>query len=423
MPRLPLLTIMEQEKTSEEAAPPTMIVGHFQTSSDTAAPLTKNPLQSSAEATDSGQSTHESRELTATTPPFVVGDQVQRLKIASMVFGVSLFLNWGAGYWFQQLLYGGFLGPYYFEWETATGLGEMVEWLNFMFIDAWLIDEYRFWFEERGPLPVLLVLLRDLMPFVFIGALGIAWSKKDRDAELLGKIGVFTCGYAGLMAAVMFNIIINHGSDYGIGVMLEIFFGSLGFWGAVFAGVFFHPRLIPLPERFKAQNKGGSVFNDLALNDPIEPVKNQTAEDDLELWVMILYYLPFLYLLMVVISVNGGGDDDALFWGTVIPIIGFLIGLFNYRMEFFKGFLTNLGFCIPVSLALGLAGFTGVFGDVDSLEEILLFVILPALYLPWRRHTDKEHRWALGAAYAAPLGTMVILFGLMVGVIMRYGLF
>ena len=420
-----MLGIMEQEKLSEEAPPATMIVGHLQTSSDTAVPLTENPLQSSAEATGSGQATHESRELTATPPPpFVVGDQVQRLKIASIAFGVSLFLNWGAGYWVEGLFYGEFFGPYYFGWDSINGLGEMIGWLNFMIVEAWLIDEYRFWFEERGPLPVLLVLLRDLMPFVFIGALGLAWSKKDQDADLLGKIGVFTCGYAGLMATVMLYITINFGADYGgLEVMIEIFFESLGFWVAVFAGVFFHPRLVPLPERFKAKDKGRSVYSDLALNEPTESVKIQTAEDALELWVMIVYYLPLLYLLMVVISVSGGGDDDALFWGTVIPIIGFLIGLLNYGMEFLKGFLTNLGFCIPVSLALGLAGFIGVFGDVDSLGEILLFVILPALYLPYRRHTQKEHRWALGAAYAAPLGTMGIVFGLMLGVVMRYGLF
>ena len=417
-----MVVIMEQDKASEDAPPSTMIVGHFQSPLDTAATLAKEPVQS-AEGTDSGHGREEPQELTA-TPPFVVGHQVQRLKIASLVFGISLLLNWGIAYWVQGLFYGEFWDPYYFEWRTATGLGEMVDWLILMFVDAWLIDEYRFWFEERGPIPVLLVLLRDLMPFVFIGAFGLAWSKKDEDADFLGKIGVFTCGYAGLMAAVMLYIIINLGAGYGgIGVMFEIFFGSLGFWGAVFAGVFLHPRLVPLPERFTAEEKGGSVYSDLILNEPTEPVKIQVAEDDLELWVMILYYVPFLYLLMVVISVSGGGNDDALFWGIMIPIISFLIGLFKYRTEFLKGFLTNLGFCIPVALVFGLVGYIGVFGDVDSLGEILLFVILPALYLPWRRHTDKEHRWALGAAYAAPLGTMGILFGLMIGVIMRYGFF
>ena len=361
---------------------------------------------------------------TTPPPPVAVNHQVQRLKIASLVFGVSLFLNWGAGIWVQWFLLDGYWDPYYFEWVAINGLGEMIEWLNYMFVDAWLIDEYSFWFQERGPLPVLIVILRDLMPFVFIGAFGLAWSKKDEDGELLEKIGMFTCGYAGIMAALMLYVIINIGAEYGeIGVMFEVFFGTLGFWGAVFAGIFLHPKLVPLPEWFTTEDKGGSVFSDPALNEPMEPVKFQTAEDEIELWVMILYYLPFLYLLMVVISVSGGGDDDALFWGTMIPIIGFLIGLFNYRWEFLKGFLTNLGFCIPVALAFGLAGYIGVFGDVGGLDEVLLFVILPALYLPWRRHTDKEHRWALGAAYAAPLGTMGILMGLMMGVIMQYGLF
>ena len=419
---------MVDDGPSEDAVPKTVIVGHFQSPSAASAPLAKNPVQS-AEATDSGLGRHEPQKLTATPPPsYVVGHQFQRLKIASLVFGVSLFLNWGAAYWVQGLLYGGFWDPYYIEWETTNGFGEMVEWLNLMFVEAWLLDEYRFWFEELGSFPVLLVLLRDLMPFVFMGAFGLAWSKKDEGADFLEKVGVFTCGYAGVMAAVMLYIISGvgtaEGGNHGITFMFEIVFGSIGFWGAVFAGVFLHPRLVPLPERFMAGEKGGSAFNDLALNEPIEPVKIQAAEDDLELWVLILYYLPLFYLLMVVISVNGGGDDDAFFLGIMMPIIGLLIGLFNYRMEFLKGFVTNLGFCIPVALVLGMAGFIGVFGDVDSPMGILLFIILPAaFYLPWRRHTQKEHRWALGAAYAAPLGMIGILFGLAIGLIMRYGLF
>ena len=101
-----MVAIMEQEIPSEEAAPPAVIVGHFQSPSTTDAPLAKNPVQST-EATDSGHGKHEPQELTA-TPPFVVGHQVQRLKIASLVFGVSLFLNWGIAYWVQGLFYGEF---------------------------------------------------------------------------------------------------------------------------------------------------------------------------------------------------------------------------------------------------------------------------------------------------------------------------
>ena len=180
---------------------------------------------------------------TTPPPPVAVNHQVQRLKIASLVFGVSLFLNLGAGIWVQWFLLDGYWDPYYFEWVAINGLGEMIEWLNYMFVDAWLIDEYSFWFQERGPLPVLIVILRDLMPFVFIGAFGPYLVKKDEDGELLEKIGMFTCGYAGIMAALMLYVIINIGAEYGeIGVMFEVFFGTLGFWGAVFAGVFLHPR-------------------------------------------------------------------------------------------------------------------------------------------------------------------------------------
>ena len=61
----------------------------------------------------------------------------------------------------------------------------------------------------------------------------------------------------------------------------------------------------------------------------------------------------------MVISVSRGGDDDALFLGTVIPITGFLIGLFRYRMEFFEGFVINIGFCVPFAFFFALAGYIG----------------------------------------------------------------
>ena len=155
----------------------------------------------------------------------------------------------------------------------------------------------------------------------------------------------------------------------------------------------------------------------------MEPVKFQAAEDEIELWVMILYYLPFLYLLMVVISVSGGGDDDALFWGTMIPIIGFLVGLFNYRMEFLKGFSPTSGSASPWHLPSGWRATSASSVMWVASKKSYCSSSCRRCTSPWRRHTDKEHRWALGAAYAAPLGTMGILMGLMMGVIMQYGLF
>ena len=92
-------------------------------------------------------------------------------------------------------------------------------------------------------------------------------------------------------------------------------------------------------------------------------------------------------------------------------------------MEFFEGFVVNLGFCIPIGFAFGFAGVLGVFGDVDNLEQVLWLTILPTLYLPYKHHKEQRHRRALGAAYAAPLCVMAIVFCLMVGVITKYGLF
>lgn len=347
----------------------------------------------------------------------------ERLKIATLAFGISLFMNWGAAHWVLWYIEG-YWDPMYYGYMSQSGVGEMLEWLDLMFVQAWLLDEYRFMLEVSGPFPLLFIVLRDLMPFVFVSMFVFAWSKKDGPSADVERIGAFSAAYAALMGVVGLYIIIQQSSAYGgFGVGFEIVVDSVGFWVAVFAGVFLHPKLIPLPDRFARGTKETSILDEEQLNSGFKPEALETEENAPERWVMVLYYLPLAYLWSVANSVSRGGNDDAFFFGIMIPIVVFLIGLSQFGWEFLKGFFLNLGLCVPVALGYCLAGYIGVFGDVAGIEEVLFLAILPTLYLPWKHHSHRNHRRGIGAAYAAPLGTFGIVFGLMIGVVMRYGFF
>ena len=363
------------------------------------------------------------RELDST----VFDSYVGRLKIATIVFVASMFVGWRLEHW-DNVYYG---QPR--SHQARFGLFELFDMVVNFFTNGVEFNRYDDYFLDLiGSGTVFVFSLRDLM-FVFLtAAFVVCWLKRDQPSDFYEKIGTFLTGYFCLIAVGLIWTRLGHGGlnvefyteyiveDYGADVFL-----SPGFWLAGLSGVLIHPKWIPISENLMLGKKPAPDNEDSALHGLLRTRTDSTAKTSTspDIFVMFLYYLPPLYLCMVALDVSNGGNDDAFFMGIMAPIIGFLIGLFMYRTEFLKGFLTNLGFCIPVALAFWLGGYIGVFGDVDSLGEILLFVILPALYLPWRRHTNQEHRWALGAVYAAPLGTMGILFGLMIGVIMRYGLF
>ena len=298
-----------------------------------------------------------------------------RLRAATLLFGLSLLFRWGEAYWWAWYVHvvwdPGYLEPV----ATFTGWQEVLGYLEAMFLETWMVDQYRYMLMESGPFPLLFIVMRHLMPFALAATLVFAWVKHDRLHAVLEKVGTFTAAYA----------------------------------------------VVPLP-------------NWAVLNDGLVPWENTTTPPKgmeftsdgkpthaPSLGAMVVYYLPFLYLYSVVISVNRGGDDDALFLGTVLPLVGFFVGLFQFRLDFFKGLLRNLLFCVPMAFAFGLAGFIGVFGEPDGIENILLLAILPNLYLPRKHHVAKDHARALGAAHAAPLGTLVVMMGLVTGVIMRYG--
>ena len=142
--------------------------------------------------------------------------------------------------------------------------------------------------------------------------------KKETLPIELEKIGAFTAGYAGLMGVIMLYIIVQFSSDPDIGgsrIAFEMFGGSIGFWLAVFAGIFLHPKLIPHPEQFMLGKKSSSLLDDEDLNDAVNDETASTSGEGPEFWGVMLYSPAPPLPLPVVISESRGGDDDALFWG------------------------------------------------------------------------------------------------------------
>ena len=108
-----------------------------------------------------------------------------------------------------------------------------------------------------------------------------------------------------------------------------------------------------------------------------------------------------------------GGDDDALFLGITIPIVGLLVGIGMYRLQFLKGF----GIHLACSVGYGLLSYLlTIIGLLLPLEEgASLLFLLVAVILPIKYHLQKKHVQALGATYAIPLTFWFMVFGLVIG--------
>ena len=351
----------------------------------------------------------------------IQSERDRRIKIASIVVLVSMFFHWGYQYWLEWTIFWNpnetgniYDSSYYYnlwdylmysEFSFEGGIG-LVEVLNFFF-------RFQIWgdvAELAGPLFVLFM-MRELMPFVFVGTLVFCWINREKDDMFFRKVTLFYGGYFLIMAIQLIYIKMEFSRyDYW---EFNLFFDCFGFWLAGFAGLILDPKVIKLPERLFA---GKETFIP-DLNQPGEnPIWQQnsiSSEDGTNFGVFALFYLPLLYHLMTVISVMGGGDDDALFLGITIPIVGLLVGIGMYRLEFLKGF----GIHLACSVGYGLLSYLlTIIGLLLPLEEgaFILFLIVAAI-LPIRYHLQKKHVQALGATYAIPLTFWFMLFGLVIG--------
>ena len=349
-------------------------------------------------------------------------DQTKRIQFASIALLVSMFFQWGYQYWLNWTIslvssrdgegwddgYHNALWEYLvhgeFAWEGGIGF---VEILNFFF-------RFQIWGDVAdlvGPVFALFI-MRDLMPFVFIGTIAFSWMNRDKGDDFFRKVALFYGGYFAIMAVqlVYINIELN-GSYYW---EFNVLFDCFGFWVAGFAGLLLDPKLIRIPETIGShkdtftphlngpelsQNSHGIIH---APQQEIEPAK------------VALFYFPVVYFLIVVNSVMEGGEDDALFLGIMLPIVGFVVGIGLYGLEFLKGFGLHLLF----SIGYGLIGYflviIGFFGDLDDGPPISLIVMI-SLILTIRYHLKNKHHRAIGAMYAIPLTIWIILFGILIG--------
>lgn len=357
--------------------------------------------------------------------------QTKRIQFASIVLFVSMFFQWGYHYWLNWTLssvssrdgegwddgYHNELWDYLmygeFAWEGGIGF---VEILNFFF-------RFQIWGDVAdlvGPVFALFI-MRELMPFIFIGTIVFCWVNRDKGDDLFRKVAMFYGGYFAIMAVhlIYINVELN-GSHYW---EFNLFLDCFGFWLAGFAGLLLDPKLIRIPENIGFQKETFVPH----LNQPewaqtVHGVTN-APKREANFLVFAGLYFPLIYLLITVTAVMGGGDDDALFLGIVLPIVGLLVGIGVYRLEFLKGFGIHLGYSIGygfmayVLMIIGLLEFV-----VDALEEgtiLLLFVV--AFIMPIRYHLKSKHIRALGATYTVPLTIWIMFIGLIIGWFQAYG--
>ena len=268
--------------------------------------------------------------------------QTKRIQFASIALFVSMFFQWGYHYWlnwtlssvssrdgegwddgshntlWEYLMYGDF------AWEGGIGF---VEILNFFF-------RFQIWGDVAdlvGPVFALFI-MRELMPFIFIGTIVFCWVNRDKGDDFFRKVAMFYGGYFAIMAVqlVYINIELN-GSHYW---EFNLFLDCFGFWVAGFAGLLLDPKLIRIPENIGFHKETFAPH----LNQP-EWVQNSheitnAPQREINSLVFAGLYFPLIYHLITVIGVMGGGDDDALFLGIMIPIVGFSLELVCIALNF-----------------------------------------------------------------------------------------
>ena len=357
-------------------------------------------------------------------------EQVARLKLTTAIFSISMFLNWGYQFWLSWFLNRAYnqdgegwddgshnnLWDYImtsdFAWEGGIGF---VELLNFFF------HRIRIWGDVADLVGVSFVLfiMRELMPFFFIGMIVFCWKNKETGHDFFRKVAIFNGGYfvimAGNLVYIWFGLL---DSIY----RFNLIFDCLGFWLAGFAGLIVHPRAVPIPKMFTPPQYSPSLeVVDSGSENIFNKVTSQTAHA-INDWGLVLLYIPLAYFGLMFIGLINGGDDDAAGVGAVIAVIGFLIAIAIYRMEFFKGFgLSFLMSIIYAFIAFILGSilsedfWESVFWDSDT-PDFLITIIIPCTILPIYLHLKGMHTRALGSAYAIPICVFVMLMGLILGI-------
>ena len=349
-------------------------------------------------------------------------EQTKRIQLASVVLFISMFFNWGYQYWLKWTIDwpesgdgmgwdDGFhtnLWNYivYGEFASEGGIG-FVEMLNFLY-------RFQIWGDvaDLAGTVFVLFMMRELMPFVLIGTIVFCWSNRERGEEFFRKVTMFWVGYFTIMTFQLSLIAVEFSEhDYW---EFNVLFDCFGFWVAGFAGLLLDPKLIQIPENIGLQKDTFTPHLNRAEWMQNSHTTTHVPEQETKPLTFALFYFPVVYYLIVVNSVMEGGDDDALFFGIMLPIVGFLVGIGLYRLEFLKGFGLHLLFSIGYGFIAYFLVIIGFLSDLDDGPPISLIVMISFL-MTIRYHLKNKHRRAIGAMYAIPLTIWVVIFGLLIG--------
>ena len=360
------------------------------------------------------------QHTTVSTP-----EQTRRIQLASIVVFVSMFFNWGYNFWFRWIID----RPYFqdnhgwigwnevdnanlvdyiwyndFVWEGGSGFVEILD----------LFNRISIWGDLAGPSGAVFILyvMRELMPLVLIGTLVFCGINRHKGDDFFRKVTLFCGGYFLIMAAHL--LYINHqlSNWYDGNLEHNVILDCFGFWLVGIACLILDPKIITLPENIYSREE--TIIPD--LNQPgTSTILNEAPivpEEAINYGVFALFYIPLLYHFITVISVMGGGDDDALCLGFTIPIVSLLIGIGVYRLEFLKGFGIHIAYSIGYGFLAYLVAITEIFSEV---EDFFLPIFMVAVIVPIRYHLQSKHTQALGATYAIPVTFWIMLFGFVMG--------
>ena len=361
-------------------------------------------------------------------------EQTRRIQVASIVLFVSMFFNWGYQYWIKWTVdwppyrdgEGWDDGSHNTLWEylvrgefASEGGPGFVEMLNFFF-------RFQIWGDVADLVGFVfaLFIMRELMPFVFVGTLVFCWMNREKEQDFFRKVALVYGGYFFIMAVLL--IYINIELSESVYWEFNVFFDCFGFWLAGVAGLILDPKLIRIPDNTGLRKDTFFIpyLNRLGWAQNSHGTTN-APKQELNFLVFAMFYIPLLYHLITVIAVIDGANDDALFLGITLPIVGLLVGIGVYRLEFLKGFGLHLGYSIVYGFMAYLLMIIGILALlVEALEEgamMLIFVV--AVIMPIRYHLKKDHIRALGATYAIPLSVWMMFIGLIIGWLQYEGWF
>ncbi len=350
--------------------------------------------------------------------------QTRRIQLASIVVFVSMFFNWGYTYWLKWAvdwprkrgIDGGWWDESYknlwdymedgnFSSPTASAEVGFAEMQSFFF-------RFQIWGDVAdlaGP-SFALFMLRELTPFVFIGTLVFCWINRAKGDEFFRKVTMFYGGYFLLIAVQTFYISVqlSESIDWRFNVLFDCF----GFMLAGVACLILDPKIIPLPESIYSRKE---TFNPGLNQTGTNTILNNTLiihEEAINYGVLALFYFPLLYHFFTVISVFDGGNDDALFLGITLPIVGLLIGIRVYRLEFLKGFGMHLVYSTGYG---GMAFFVAITDIFSEVEDFFLPAFMVAVIVPLWYHLQSKHTKGLGATYAIPFTFWMMILGFVIG--------